>query len=94
MQRMSTTHTHHGRNTDARLRNSVLRLGETLGWQHQEVRAFTEALTARPWQRCRRAELELVLREYGDIAVAIAAKRARRRAGDHSSEDDPDAPQA
>ena len=78
----------HGRSTDARLRSHVLRLGETLGWPHADIRAFTEALTTRPWQRCRRAELEQVLREYGDIALAIAAKREARRRADPSREDD------
>ncbi len=73
----------HGRDADARLRHSVLRLGETLGWQHHEIRAFTEALTNRPWQRCRRAELEQVLREYGDLAQTIAARCERRRRGRH-----------
>lgn len=86
MQRRATTT--HGRGVDARLRSSVLRLGETLGWQHQEVRAFTEALTARPWQRCGRAELEQVLREYGDIALAIAARCERRRAQRPPEDDD------
>lgn len=90
MQRRMTSH--HGRGADARLRNSVLRLGETLGWQHQDVRAFTEALTSRPWQRCRRAEFEQVLREYGDIALAIAARCERRRTG--RPVEDSDAPPA
>lgn len=81
----------HGRGADARLRSSVLRLGETLGWQRHEVQAFTEALTARPWQRCGQAEFEQVLREYGDIALAIAAKCERRRNRQQGDDDAPGA---
>lgn len=61
----------------ARLRSAVLSLGAFLGWQPHEVIGFTKALTGRAWQRCGRAELEMVLEEYQTLIQVIEAKAAR-----------------
>lgn len=61
----------------ARLRSAVLSLGAFLGWQPHEVISFTKALTGRAWQRCGRAELEMVLEEYQTLIQVIDAKAAR-----------------
>jgi hypothetical protein len=69
------------------LRAAVLRAGGFFGWRTAEVIAFAEVLTGCPWPRCGVAELQLVLREYRDLAVAAAVRvagpavRLRRRRG-------------
>ena len=74
---------------EARLRATVLGLGGRLGWPPQEVAAFAEALTERPWQSLGQAELETVRDEYLRLLEVVTAKAARRAArhggGSHAS---------
>ena len=60
------------------LRAAVLRAGGLFGWRTSEVIAFVEVLTGCPWPRCGVIELQLVLREYRDLAAAAAVRMAGR----------------
>ena len=62
----------------ARLRDAILRAGARLGWNEGEVVAFAEALVARPWRRCGRSDLELVLGEYVALARVVLARAERQ----------------
>ena len=62
--------------TTASLRAGVLDLGGRLGWDRARVGAFAGALTGRPWQRCRRAELQSVLLAYAALARRVRARWA------------------
>lgn len=64
----------------AQLRGEVLRLGELLGWQAQDIILFTEALVQQPWRHCGTAEFAAVLEEERSLLTAVAAKAVRRRA--------------
>lgn len=63
-----------------RLRDVVLRIGESLGWEPRDVMAFAEDLTGCPWVRCGSVEFVAVLDEYLMLNQAIEAKRAQRAA--------------
>jgi hypothetical protein len=56
------------------LRAAVLRAGGLFGWRTAEIIAFVEILTGCPWPRCGVVELQLVLREYRELAAAAAAR--------------------
>ena len=64
----------------ARLRGEVLRLGELLGWQAQDIILFTEALVQQSWRQCGTAEFAAVLEEQRSLLAAVAAKAIRRLA--------------
>jgi hypothetical protein len=66
------------RRTPPLLRAAVLRAGGLFGWRTPEIIAFVEALTGCPWPHCGALELQLVLREYRDLAAAAAARMAGR----------------
>jgi hypothetical protein len=63
-----------------RLRDVVLGIGESLGWETRDVMAFAEGLTGCPWVRCGSVEFVAVLEEYKMLIQAIEAKRAQRAA--------------
>ena len=70
----------HERDECDRLRDVVLRTGDSLGWQPRDVMAFAEGLTGCPWVSCGSAEFAAVLDEYQMLIRAIEAKRAQRAA--------------
>ena len=72
---MSRTDVRRLRAERARLRASVLRCGQLLGWPTRTVIAVAEDLARRPWKRCRRTELDGVLDELQTIVWACEARR-------------------
>jgi hypothetical protein len=63
----------------ARLRRSVLHLGNLLGWSQDEILVFVEAVAGVAWERCASEELLAVVGEYRDIMQVIAVRLARQR---------------
>jgi hypothetical protein len=64
------------------LRAGVLRLGELLGLDRHQVIRVAEAITGRPWRRCRCADLERVVGEYCAIVDRVMARQRSASVGE------------